>query len=124
MISISFISPFTAPSPLQEQVRTATPEQLTDLIVATLNSAKISSSTTPYEGWVTIHGNGVDWNLYCVVAKSHAGAPSIDVTAVSDDWCESRKLHEIVSKELLQISLVLNMALSVRVRSAPVPRWL
>lgn len=123
MISISFVGPFIAPSPLEEQIRAASPGRLVELIVTELNEAKITASVTPYEGWVTIHSDGFDWNLDAVVSGAQTARPSIDLTAVSDDWCESRRKHELVSKKLLQISLILNLAFGLPVRPAPVPCW-
>lgn len=123
MIAISLHADSANRSPFQDKVRTASPEQLTELIQDTLGLWGFTTSATVWEGWIAIHSDALVWELYCVVSNTDAEKPTIDLIAVSDTWCESRKLVSIVCKELATIGVSLNCGLNLPVRVAPVPRW-
>lgn len=123
MIAISLHADSANRSPFQDKVRTASPEKLTELIQITLGRYGFSTTSTVWEGWIAIHSDALVWELYCVVSNTDAEKPTIDLTAVSDTWCESPKLFSIVCEELATIGVCLNDGLNLPVRVAPVPRW-
>jgi hypothetical protein len=123
MTAIFLPTQTASPSPFQERVRNASPEQLTELVLAILGADGIPSSPTDWQGWVAVHSSGLDWELYCVVTNSHSAKPTIELTAVSDTWCESPKLYILVSSMLVKIGISLHRGLELPVLTAPVPRW-
>lgn len=46
-------------------------------------------SATDWQGRITIHSDGIDKDLYCVVYAPHAAKPTLELTAVSAACCES-----------------------------------